>query len=668
MTKQDASRRIEKLRKEIDHHRYLYHVLDSQEISDAALDSLKHELVQLERQFPDLLTPDSPSQRVGGKPLKGYTKVTHSKPVLSLEDAFSHGEIADWQERNEKLLHRKIPGYYCELKFDGLSIVLTYENGLLIRGATRGDGRVGEDVTQNLRTIESIPLRLDLSHIKRPPKIIEVRGEVVMPKKAFNEFNRSRAKKKLPLFANPRNAAAGSIRQLDPKLAAERKLDCVIFDLITDLGQRTHAQAHELAAQLGFKTSRYNEEVKNVAGAAAYLKKWESKRQQLPYNTDGAVIVVNTIADERALGSVGKSDRWMIAYKFAAEQATTRVEDIIVQVGRTGALTPVAVLAPVRLAGTTVSRATLHNEDEIKRLDIRVGDTVIVQKAGDIIPDVVQVLIALRTGKEKPFHFPKKCPICGSPVVRPAGEVAHYCTNKACFAQEVGSLIHFVSKKGFDIDGLGDKIVEQLMRAGLVRTPADFFSLTREDLAPLERFAEKSAENLLEAIKTSKHITLPKFMYSLGIRHVGEGTALVLARRYRTIEELSRASAEELEVIHEIGPIVARSVADWFARDKNRKLLADLKTRGIRPVPVAAAARTQLTGKTFVITGTMPETREAIADRIRTAGGTVSGSVSSKTDFVVAGQEPGSKLAKAHSLGVRVLSYTELMKLLGKRS
>ncbi len=667
MTKNEAKQRIERLKDEINRHRYLYHVLDKQEISEAALDSLKYELAKLERQFPDLVTPDSPTQRVGGKPLEKFAKVVHSKPVLSLEDAFTQQDLLDWEERNTKILGSPINGYYCELKFDGLSIVLTYENGIFTRGATRGDGQVGEDVTQNLKTIESIPLRLELSGLKKPPRTIEVRGEAVMTKKAFEHLNREQKKQGLPLFANPRNVAAGSIRQLDPRITAQRKLDCFIFEVITDLGQKTHGEAHDIAVKVGFKTSRYSESAGTLADVARFLKKWEKKRKELPYNTDGAVIVVSDLHQEKQLGSVGKADRWMIAYKFPAEQGTTKVQDIVVQVGRTGALTPVAELEPVRLAGTTVKRATLHNEDEMHRLDIRIGDTVIVQKAGDIIPEVVQVLKNLRTGN-KIFHFPKKCPICGSKVVRPPGEVAHYCTNKSCFAQEREGLIHFVSKKGFNIEGLGDKIVEQLMQAGLVRRASDFFSLSEDDLTPLERFAEKSAAKIVSAINNAKRVTMPKFLYALGIRHVGEGTAQVLARQFKDMKTLANASHETLERISEIGPVVARSIASWFASKRNQQLLQALSDHGVESITVRVArAAPRVSGKSFVITGTLEESREQVAEKIRSAGGVISSAVSKKTDYVVVGAKPGSKFDQAKKLGIKTIRYQELMNLLREK-
>jgi len=449
MTKAEALKRISKLTKEINHHRYLYHVLDKQEISDGALDSLKRELANLEKNFPDLILRDSPTQRVSGRPLKKFVKVRHSQKILSLSDAFNHQDLYDWQERNEKIIKDKVKGYYAELKLDGLTVVLTYQNGLFWRGATRGDGVWGEEITNNLKTIESIPLSLRPVVNQKLPEIIEVRGEAVMNKKIFEQINKEQVKKGEPVFANPRNVAAGSIRQLDPKITASRRLDFIVFELITNLGQRTHQEAHEILAKLGFKISPYSHFFAKINQVEGYLNKWTDQRKKLPYETDGAVVVVNDIEQERRLGSVGKTERWMIAYKFPAEQVTTKLLDIEIQVGRTGALTPVAILQPVAVAGSTVSRATLHNQDEIQRLDVRIGDTVIIQKAGDIIPDIVSVLKKLRDGQEKKFHFPRRCPACHSPVSRQAGEVAYYCTNKKCYAKNIESIIHFVSKKGF---------------------------------------------------------------------------------------------------------------------------------------------------------------------------------------------------------------------------
>ncbi len=664
MTATEAKKRLEKLRREIEKYRYQYHVLDALEISEAALDSLKRELVTLETQFPDLITSDSPSQRVAGKALKQFSKVRHSRPVLSLQDYFDPAELAEWEKRNEKLLGQKVSGYYCELKFDGLTVILTYEDGRLVRGATRGDGTVGEDVTLNLRTIESIPLQLNLDSWKTIPKIIEIRGEAVITKQNFAKINSRQEKAGLPVFANPRNLAAGSIRQLDSQVTADRMLDCFAFELITDLGQKTHEQVHEWLAQMGFKTSKYNQSAKSLVEVERYLKQWEEKRKKLDFNTDGAVIVVNSLDQERKLGSVGKTERWMAAFKFPAEQTTTQVLDIQVQVGRTGALTPIAILKPVSVAGTTVSRATLHNQDEIERLGVRIGDTIIIQKAGDIIPEIVEVLKKLRTGKEKVFHVPKKCPICSSPVVRPEGEVAYYCTNKQCYAREIQGLIHFVSKKAFDIDGLGDKIVEQLVAASIVRDSADFFRLSKIDLLQLERFADKSADNLMAAIEERKHISLDRFIYSLGIRHVGEQTARDLAQHFRTWQKLQTSSRDELLSIHEIGEVVADSLYEWLQSATNKKLVQKLFDAGVTIETKVRAQSQTLAGLKFVITGTLSQPRDIIAEQIRQHGGTVGSSVSSATDFVLAGENPGSKVDKARKLSVKVITESALQKML----
>ena len=664
MTKQEVSKRIEKLKREIEHHRYLYHVLDKEEISDAALDGLKHELYELEQRYPELITPDSPTQRVGGRPLDKFEKVHHSKPILSLEDVFNIEEAAKWTEKNQKIAAGQYD-YFCELKLDGLTVVLTYQDGVLVSGATRGDGVVGENVTQNLKTIESIPLKLNQSGPDKLPKKFEVRGEVVMTKKVFEAVNRQQAKNGLPPFANPRNVAAGSIRQLDPKITAARKLECYAFEIITDVGQKTHQQVHEILKSLGFKTSPQSQPCRDLREVEAYLKKWEKKRQELAYQTDGVVIVVNSIDLEKRLGHVGKAERWMAAYKFPAEQATTTVEDIKVQVGRVGTLTPVAVLKPVRVAGSTVSRATLHNQDEINRLDVRIGDTVIIQKAGDIIPDIVRVLPNLRSGSEKKFKMPAKCPICGSNVVKPAGEVNHYCSNKKCFAVEKEKIIHFVSKKAFNIEGLGPKIIEQLINEGLIASAADLFNLTEGDLEPLERFAEKSAQNLITAIQASKQNSLPKFIYALGIRHVGEETAIDLAGRFGSLEKIKSASLAELEAIKDIGGVIARSLYDFFQNRDNLDFLDKLKTAGAEPVKARVKKSGKLAGQTFVLTGSLDSlTRDEAADKIRLAGGDVSASVSQKTDYLVAGAEPGSKFAKAKKLGVKIIDEKEFLNLL----
>lgn len=662
MTKVEAKKRINKLIDEINHHRHLYHVLDKQEISDSALDSLKKELESLEKQFPEFLRSDSPSQRVGGQALGKFVKVTHSSKVLSLVDAFKIEDIHDWQERNEKLLGQKVKGYYSELKLDGLTVVLTYKNGVFWRGATRGDGKVGEDVTNNLKTIESIPLSLKPLKGSKLPEIVEVRGEVVMHKDVFEKINKKQAKQGLPLFANPRNVAAGSIRQLDPKIAASRKLDCIVFEIITDIGQKTHEESHQFLAKLGFKTNPNNKYCQDISEVDKYLKKWVDKRKTLPYWTDGAVIVVNDIAQEKILGHIGKAERWMIAYKFPAEQVTTKVLDIEVQVGRTGALTPVAILEPVLLAGSTVSRATLHNQDEIDRLDVRVGDTVIVQKAGDIIPDIVKVLPKLRSGKEKRYKIAKSCPACGSEVIQKSGEVAYYCSNKNCYAKNVEALIHFVSKKGFNIDGLGDRIAAQLMDKGIIVTPADIFRLEIGDLDGLEGFADKKINNLLNSIEVSKDINFSNFVYALGIRHVGEETSILLADHYSHLDKLSQATKDELENLMDIGPEVAKSIVLWF--EENKKLLDDLLEQGIK-IKYPKKTSSKLAGKTFLFTGSLEMSRDQAKSLIRSAGAKVVSSVSSNLDYLVIGEKPGSKLTKAQEYkDIKIIEEKDFLSLL----
>ncbi|MEK7158368.1 MAG: NAD-dependent DNA ligase LigA [Patescibacteria group bacterium] len=671
MTKGRAKSRIEKLRKEIDHHRYLYHVLDRQEISEAALDSLKRELRELEDQFPDLVTPDSPTQRVAGVVLEAFQKVAHDAPVRSLEDAFTMDDLQAWEDRNRRI----IPGsfhYYAELKLDGLAIILTYEDGVFVNGATRGDGRVGEDVTQNLRSIQSIPLHLRPVLGKRLPSRIQVRGEVVMSRKAFEKTNQEQESLGLPFYANPRNTAAGAIRQLDPKVAASRDLDCFVFEVITDLGFERHEDVHTFLRAAGFKTSPYNERCATLNEVGAYLKKWETKRTTLPYQTDGVVVVVDDLQQERVLGSAGKADRWMIAYKFPAEQATTVVEDIQVQVGRTGALTPVAHLSSVLIAGSTVSRATLHNIDEIQRLDVRVGDTVIVQKAGDIIPDIVQVLKNLRPKNARAFRMPRRCPVCHAPVVQRAGEVAHYCSNTNCFAIRREAFYHFVSRQAIDIDGLGPKIIDQLMDQGLIRDVADLYTLTVGDLSPLERFAEKSSRNLVSAIRDRKTVELHRWIFAMGIRHVGSETALLLARAFPEalpaawLAVMQKKSLEELKAVEGIGGIVAESIFQTVRQKDVIALVHKLDAAGLRLTPPEVARHQPLSGMTFVLTGTLEHyRREAASELIVKHGGHVSESVSKKTDYVVVGSHPGSKASRAKKLGVRIITEVELLKLIG---
>lgn len=662
MEKLKIKKRIEKLKKEIEYHRYLYHVLDKQEISDAAMDSLKKELNNLENQFPDLLTADSPSLRVAGKALDKFNKIEHKYPVLSLQDIFSFSEFRDWEERNKKILDKEYD-YFCELKLDGLTVVLTYEKGILKTAATRGNGKIGEDVTNNIKTIESIPLKLRKG--KYPiPDLLTTRGEILLKKSVFEKINKEREKEGLDLYANPRNIAAGSIRQLDPQVTAQRKLIYFAYEIKEDLGQKTHADTHDMLKEFGFKINSHNSFCQNHEEVERYLKKWEKKRKQLDYLTDGVVIVVNNINIEKKLANIGKSERWMIAYKFPAEQVISKVKDVIIQVGRTGALTPVAVLEPKLLAGSTVSRATLHNFDEIERLGVKVGDTVIIEKAGDVIPAIVEVLPRLRIGNEKKISIPQKCPICNSNVYRKLGEVNHYCSNKSCYAVQKENLVHFVSKQAFNIEGLGHSIIEQLMEQGLLKTPADIFKLNKEDLTPLERFADKSADNLIKSIIQSKSINLDRFIYSLGIRHVGDETSILLANKFGSIEKLINIKKEELENIHDVGPKVAESIYDYFQSKEKIDFVKELFSLGIR-VKKIKLKKQILKGKTFVLTGALENlTRNEAKKKLRDLGAKVSSSVSNKTDFVVSGENSGSKYVKAQNLGVQIINEDDLLKML----
>ncbi|MDP2790080.1 MAG: NAD-dependent DNA ligase LigA [bacterium] len=666
MTKAEAKTRSLKLREQIDHYRYQYHVLDRSEISDAALDSLKHELQSLEEAYPDLVTADSPTQRVGGEPLAKFQKAPHGVPMLSLNDVFAFDEVEEWQKRVAKLLPPGTqPSYFAELKVDGLALSLTYRDGVLIRAATRGDGQTGEDVTMNAKTIEAIPLRLrPVSKIL--PREIEVRGEAYMPKKEFERLNAEAKQRGAEPFANPRNAAAGALRQLDPKVMSARKLSFLAYDLVTDIGVQTHEAVHALLAELGFQSGKHNRLCRTLAEIEDYHRDIEKLRSRLGFWIDGNVVGINELVTFKRLGVIGKTPRGAVAYKYPAEQATTVVEDIQVQVGRTGALTPVAHLRPVLVAGSTVSRATLHNLDEIRRLDVRIGDTVIVQKAGDVIPDVVQVLPKFRTGKEKKFVMPKVCPACGSSVQHPDGEVAYYCTNKKCFAQRMEELQHFVSKNALNIDGLGPKILEQLWSADLIRQPADLFDLTEKHFAPLERFAEKSAANLVESIQAARRgIELWRLLNALGIRHVGEQTSHDLAEHFGSISKIRSASIKKFLKVHDVGETVAQSLHDYCADYDSKKHLDELLKRVTVRAEVKQVGRGSLAGKSIVVTGSLAHFSRAEAKAaIRQAGGKWVSSVSKKTDYVVVGEDPGSKAARAKQLGVRVLDEAAFRKLL----
>jgi len=692
MNKIEAKKRIDIIKKQLREVDYAYYVLDKPIVSDAARDSLKDELEKLEAQFSEFITPDSPTQRIGGKALGKFAKYRHKIPKWSFDDLFFFEEVKEFDLKVKRFLGLPAESdieYVCELKIDGLNMSFIYEKGLLSKGVTRGDGVTGEVVTHTIRTIGSVPLRLN------EPLDIEVGGEVYMPEKSLEKLNREQQKKGEPLFANPRNAAAGTVRQLDPKVAASRDLDTYMWTIYEPFkyGLKTQADIMKKIAELGFKVNPYWQAVKSVAETLKYFKHWQEYRNNLPYQIDGIVLKVNDLRLQERLGRTAKLVRWAAAYKFPPEQVTTVVEDIEVQVGRTGVLTPVAHLRPVPLYGSVVKRATLHNLDEVNRLDVRIGDTVVLQKAGDVIPDIVQVLPKMRTGREKKFKMPSLCPVCGSSVAKKSGEVAYYCTNKNCYAQQIEELIHFVSRAGFDIAGLGPKILEQLQREDLVKTPADLFLLTKDDLEPLERFAEKSAENLVAAIEKTKKIPLAKFINALGIRHVGEETAILLAQSITNylpaslrealqagelritkkkispqdiLSVMDKIKIEQLQEIREVGEKVASSIKDWFDNKQNRKLIEELDKNGVEIIlPEASVKNHKLRGLIFVLTGEMSSfSREEAKEKIRVFGGDVSSSVSKKTDFVVAGENPGSKFDKAKKLGVKIIGEEEFKKMI----
>ncbi|MFH1232514.1 MAG: NAD-dependent DNA ligase LigA, partial [Patescibacteria group bacterium] len=704
--KQQIEKRIEKLKKEINYHRYAYHVLDKLEISDAVLDSLKNELQQLEQQYPKFITLDSPTQRVGGLPLEKFQKVQHSAPMISLFDAFSQQDMIDWQKRLEKILITKDilqtkqktgVDYYCELKMDGLAVALIYEQGKFVLGATRGDGEVGENVTQNLKTIEAIPLILRRPEKSELIKIgltdesieklyqvleygkFEARGEAIMPNNVFVDLNKKYKKQGRSELANPRNAAAGSIRQLDSKLTAERKLDCHIYSLATDLGLMYHEQEHELAKLLGFKVLKQNKYCKNLEETIKFHDYWEKHRDEVLFDCDGVVIVVNNLSLWEELGVVGKGPRYIMAYKFAAEQATTILEDVVWQVGRTGVLTPTAHLKPVQVYGVVISRATLHNMDEIKRLGLKINDTVVIERAGDVIPKIVKVLTGLRQENEKEINEPKKCPNCGGVVIKKPGEVAYRCINKDCYAINLRNLTHWASKNAIDIDGLGPKIIEQLMKQKLVKDISDFYQLTIGDLKPLERFAEKSAKNLIKAIAVKKQVELLRFLFGLGICHVGEETALLLTKQLgirnqelrirELIDYFKNLTLEDLEKLPDVGPIVAKSIYDWFHDKHNIELLLKLEKNGLtvktQITDHSSSVARKLSGKIFVLTGALSNlTRDEAKVKIRELGGDISSSVSKNTSYVIAGADPGSKFNNAKKLGVKIINEKEFSELI----
>ena len=683
MAKKAIKERIEKLKKAINKYRYAYHVLNQSLISDEALDALKKELFDLEQEFPELITSDSPTQRVAGKPLKEFQKVRHETPMLSFNDAFSEQDMQDWLQRLENYLGRKISEhektFYCELKIDGLAIELIYENGILIQGATRGDGLIGENVTQNLKTVEAIPLKLEGSY----PKHFVARGEVFLTKKEFARINKEQEKKGAKPYANPRNIAAGSIRQLDPKITASRKLDSFQYDIASPYEAlakegvhfKLHQEEHNLLKSLGFKINLNNQPAKSLKEVFEFHKYWGRHREQLPYEIDGIVVIVNNNKDFETGGVIGKAPRAAIAYKFSPREATTIVEDIKVQIGRTGALTPVAVLKPVQVGGVVISHATLHNYDEIQRLGIKIGDTVIVSRAGDVIPQITKVLKELRTGKEKEFKMPTLCPVDESKIIK---EGAIYrCSNKRCGARQREFLYHFVARSTFNIEGLGPKILDRFLDEGLIGDAADIFTLKEGDIAALERFGEKSAKNVIAETQARKRIGLPRFIFALGILHVGEETARLLAQKavgvnpkIKSPRELlgifEKLTKEQLEEIPDVGPAVSQSIVNYFKDSHHRNLIKKFDKVGVElEIRELKTKSAKLKGKIFVLTGSLESmSRDEAKARIRALEGEISESVSKKTSYVVAGAEPGSKLEDAKKLGVKIADEKEFLKML----
>lgn len=666
MDSKDAKKRIEELRDELNYHNYRYYVLDEPEISDVEYDRLFRELQDLENRFPDLVTPDSPTKRVGAAPLEAFKSVTHTIPMLSLDNAFGYNELGDFDGRVKRLLDtNKDIGYVVEPKIDGVAVELVYENGLFTVGSTRGDGYTGEDITINLKTIKSVPIRL-LSSGGPKPERLEVRGEVYYTTSAFKKLNQEREAKGEPTYANPRNTAAGSLRQLDSGITAQRPLDIFIHSFGQVIGYEfsTHYEALQSCKKWGFKV---NPHIAVCQGLDAVIEKCEKiveLRETLDYEIDGAVIKVNDLELRERLGMRTRSPRWAIALKFEAKQETTQILDIVAQVGRTGALTPVAVMKPVQVGGVEISRATLHNQDEIDRKDVRIGDWVLIQRAGDVIPEVVKVIASKRTGKEEKYRLPKRCPVCGTKIVRLEGEAAHRCPNISCPAQLKEGIRHFASKGAMDIEGLGEKLVDQLVEKGIVKNFADLYSLTKKQLAELERMADKSAQNIIDALERSKEVDLARFLYALGIRFVGEHVSRVLAREFRTLDRLKNASRENLLGVYEVGPQVAESIYQFFNEGHNLETVDRLLKRGIKIRRVKTATDGELQGKSFVFTGTLAHfTRDEAERLVERLGGRAVSSVSGHTDFVVEGENPGSKAQKARDLGITILSEEQFREL-----
>jgi DNA ligase (NAD+) len=667
----DVAAKIEALREKIRHHEYRYFVLDDPEISDFDFDKLVEQLKKLEAEHPELITPDSPTQRVGGKPREGVVKVAHSSPMLSLDNTYSEDELRAWERRVHELSGRKDVDYVCELKLDGMSLALVYEDGRLVRGVTRGDGMVGEDVTLNVRTVRTIPLFIEKARLQKAgiPSDFEVRGELLMPLAAFKKMNEEREARGLSLFANPRNATAGTVRQLDASVTAQRRLDYFPYMLLRN--GRTYFDRHwetlEALGAAGFKVNQSRKLVRNMEEVWAFIQEWEGKREKLPYEIDGIVVKVDRTGLQNELGFTGKAPRWAIAYKYAARAGVTQIEGIRVQVGRTGKLTPVAELKPVAIGGTTVRNATLHNMDEIERLGVKIGDWVQVERGGDVIPKVAKVI----EDKDHPrghqtFHMPENCPICGTKVVKTEGEVDYRCVNANCPAKLRETILHFASRGVMNIDGMGDALVTQLTDRGMVKNVADIYKLTKPDLLSLERMGDKSAQNVLGEIEASKKLPLGRVIFGLGIRFVGERTAQFLAEHFGSIDALMNASLEELEDVNEVGPRIAESIREFFDEPRNRELIKRLRDAGLTFAGKKRERGTKLAGKTFVLTGTLAKySRDEAKKLIEDAGGRVSGSVSKKTDYVVAGSDAGSKLDKAKELGVLVIEEAEMEKLIG---
>ena len=661
---------LQDLREKLRYHEYRYYVLDDPEITDAAYDRLMNRLKEIEAAYPELVTPDSPSVRVGGTPREGFQTVRHARAMLSLDNAFSRDALRDWDRRVREISGREDIEYIAEHKFDGLSISLQYEDGVLVRGVTRGDGTTGEDVTPNVKTVRSVPLRVEPAALKKAklPANFEVRGEIMMTRESFEALNRQQEQTGGKIFVNPRNAAAGAIRVLDPSITAQRRLDFFAYYLFVDgkVPFAKHSDSLQVLKQLRFRASDDWKLCDGIEKVVDYCTAWDSKREKLAYDIDGVVIKVNSTPLQNELGFTAKAPRWAIAYKYPARQETTVVNDIIVQVGRTGTLTPVAVLEPVQVGGVTVSRSTLHNMDEIDRLGLHIGDTVLIERAGEVIPHVLKVV---KEGKpRKPFRMPKESPVCDSAIHKAEGEVAYRCVNAACPAKLKESLLHFAGRHAMNIDGLGEKIVDQLVEKGIVKDVADLYALKPEVVADLERMAEKSAQNLLDEIAASKKNPLSRLIFALGIQFVGERTGQLLAEHFSSLEDFAAAKTEDLENVPEVGPKVAASIVEFFSELANRKIIKKLHDQGVRPTAEKRELKSQkLAGKSFVFTGGLANrSREEAGELVLQHGGKISGSVSKKTDYVVVGTDPGSKYDKAKELGVPILSESEFEKIVGR--